>query len=740
MIGAPINRVDGPQKVTGTAEYAYEDWSVGQPLYGAIVGASIGHGRITAISATRAEQAPGVRRVITHRDNLYRPPVPPPQFDRYRSPYPVMTSAEVPFFGAPVALVVASTLEQARFAAGLVQVEYERIDGRYDLDAHASDARLAKRVNAELPAETKVGDLAGAFASAPVKIDQVYATPYEFSLPLEMHSCIASWDGRVLTVHTGTQIVDSARLRIAATLGMDPSQVRVISRFIGGGFGSKLGVHAETILAAIAARELGQPVKVSLTRQQVFQLVGNRPAERQHVRLGANRDGTLVAFGHDAVMKASVGDDYIEQSAHSGRALYAAPNRLTRHLGVDLNLMFSEDVRAPGEAPGLIPIECGMDELAHELGIDPIELRIKNEPKVHPETNVPYSDRHLVECYRIGAERFGWARRQQTPRSLREGKWLVGYGMAAAIRGHFQGPTTVAVRLERDGSAVVLSDMTDIGTGTYTILAQVAAQALGYPLHRVRVELGDSEFPTSPGSGGSWGACNSTTAAYRACLALRDKLVAAATKDPTSPLHGLDPKEGVEVADGFIAIGSASETITDIVARSFPSGLQAEGTVKNMMEDPNYAAYSLSSYGAHFAEVHVDATTAEIRVRRMLSVFDCGRVLNAKTARSQLIGGMIWGISAALHEDGALDVRYGSFVNRDFAQYLVPVHADIPEIDAIMLDSFDPKANELGAKGLGEVGICGAGAAIGNAVFNATGVRVRDFPITVEKLLPHLPH
>ncbi len=704
MIGAPLSRVDGRQKITGTAIYAYEEWSLGQPLYGVIVGATIGHGRVTQIVTAHAEQAPGVRRVLTHRDRLEQHPPSGDGFDRYRLAYPVMHSPEIRCFGDPVALVVATTFEQARAAAGLVEVAYEPSPGRFDLDAHASEAKVATQVNAGIAPESHVGDFDRAFAGAPVQLDVLYTTPYELSQPAEPHGCIAAWDGKLLTVHVSTQIVASARYRIASTLGLEPAQVKLLSRFVGGGFGSKLGVHADAILAALAARELRQPVKVVLTRQQVFQLVGNRPATRQRMRLGAGGDGTLIAFGHDVVMKASVGDGYIEQTASSGRALYAAPNRRTVHLGVDLHLPLSEDVRAPGEAPGLLAIECAMDELAHQLGVDPIELRIKNEPAVHPERQVPFSERRLVECYREGAARFGWDRRPRAPASVRDGDWLVGYGMAAAIRPHFQIATAVRVRLLPDGTAVVLSDMTDIGTGTYTILTQIASETLGIPVERVRVELGDSDLPESAGSGGSFGASNSTTAAHRACLALREQLAAA----------------GASIDD---------------LARHFPSGLEAEGTVKNQWEDPAYQAYSLSGYGAHFAEVHVDAVTAEIRVRRMLGVFDAGRVFNAKTARSQLLGGMIWGLSAALHEEALVDPRFGSFVNRDLAQYLVPVHADIPDIEVVILDGFDDKANELGAKGLGELGICGAGAAVANAVFNATGVRVRDFPITVEKLL-----
>ncbi|MGN6108297.1 MAG: xanthine dehydrogenase family protein molybdopterin-binding subunit, partial [Kofleriaceae bacterium] len=499
-----------------------------------------------------------------------------------------------------------------------------------------------------------------------------------------------------------------------------------------------LGICAEAILAVLAARELRHPVKVAMTRQQTFQLTGNRPASLQRIRLGADRDGRLIAFGHDVTMKVSAGTDYVEQTATSGRGLYAAPHRLTRHRGVELDVPTSGDVRAPGEAPGLAAIEAAMDELAHTLAIDPIELRIRNEPALHPELGVPFSDRRLVACMREGARRFGWDRRPTAPASRREGAWMIGYGMAAAIRPQFQRATSVRVKLGADGTAVVQSDMTDIGTGTYTILAQVAAEGLGLPIERVRVELGEADFPESGGSGGSWGATNSTSALHRACRALRDKLLETVAGDTRSPLRGLEPK-GATFAGGKIAIGSASEELTEIVARNFPGGVEALGSIRSQRDEPSFSAYSLNTYGAHFAEVAVDADTGETRLRRMLGVFAVGRVLNAKTARSQLIGGMTWGVGAALLEEAVIDPRSGAFVNRDLAGYLVPVHADIPAIDAVVLEGFDEQANELGAKGLGELGICGSTAAVANAVFNATGIRVRDYPITLDKLLPGLP-
>jgi xanthine dehydrogenase YagR molybdenum-binding subunit len=738
MIGNMLNRVDGPLKVAGLATFAYENWEAGQPFYGFIVGATIGKGRITRIDTENAERAPGVHLVLTHRNA-------PAQgirdesisFEYWRA-QPVLTGPDIHHYGEPVALVVAETFEQARAAADLVEVEYASGRGRFDFAEYEDEAYIPKVVNAGLPTDTAVGDFDAGFDAAAVKVDLRYTTPYEFSMPMEPHACLVEPRGADLVVYVSAQIVDAARASIASTLRIDPARVHVVAPFVGGGFGSKLGIHSETILAALAARVLDRPVKVALTRQQIFQLVGMRTTSSQRVRLGAGRDGRLVAIAHDVTMHTRPDMEYAEQSAASTRSLYAAPHRLTSHRLVPLDLPRGEDVRAPGEAPGLLAVESAMDELADALGMDPVELRIRNEPTVDPERDVPYSDRHLVDCLREGARRFGWEHRSATPASVREGQWLIGYGMSAAIRGHFQGPTTVRVRLAADGTAVVQTDMTDIGTGTYTILTQVVADGLGLPPDRVRVELGRSEFPVSMGSGGSWGAANSSTAAHRACQALREKLLATVRGGAHSPLRGLDPADAV-FSDGNVRVGGVTEALSEIVARSYPDGVEAEGEVLGMADDPNYAAYSINTYGAHFAEVGVDADTAEIRLRRMLGVFSVGRVLNPKTARSQLIGGMIWGASAALEEEAVVDLRSGAFVNRDLAQYLVPVHADIPDLDAVILDSYDDKANVLGAKGVGELGICGAGAAVANAVFNASGVRVRDFPITIEKVLPGLP-
>jgi xanthine dehydrogenase YagR molybdenum-binding subunit len=512
---------------------------------------------------------------------------------------------------------------------------------------------------------------------------------------MEPHASVASWDDGVLTVRTAVQLVESAHKSIASTLKLAPDKVKVIAEYIGGGFGGKLPVYADAILAALAARELMRPVKVVLTRQQMFHVTTHRCASIQRVRLGAQRDGRLSAIGHESIAQSARADEFTEPVVNTTRSLYAAPHRLTANRIVALDLPIADSMRAPGEAIGLLSLEQAMDELAERLNLDPIELRLRNEPPQDPEKKVPFSTRNLVACMRQGAERFGWSRRNPKPGSSRQGSWLVGMGMAAAIRGNFLRPANARVRMLDAAHARVEMDMTDIGTGSYTIFAQIAAELLDLPVENVTVRLGHSDDPNTPGSGGSFGASSCGAALREACIKLKARI------DSGEPLTGL-------VAEGEIKPGDA------------------------------YKKYSQYAYGAHFAEVGVEETTGEVRLRRMLGVFAAGRILNAKMARSQLLGGMLWGVGTALHEESIVDPRYGSFVTHDLVHYHVPVHADSPAVEVVMLDEFDPHANALGSKGVGELGICGAGAAVANAVYNACGARVRDYPITLDKVLPAL--
>jgi xanthine dehydrogenase YagR molybdenum-binding subunit len=711
MIGEGINRIDGPLKVTGRAVYSYERRDAGQPLYGYILGASIAKGRISGIDPAAAEAAPGVRLVWTHENAPEQAPF-KNKPDLFGRAHPQLTTDVIDYYGKPVAFVVADSFEQARAAAGLIQVGYEVEPGAYDLAANADKAEWIETCTIGPKGETRFGDVDQAMADGPVTVEAGYSTPYHFSHPIELPACLADWQGDHLHVYVTAQMVTQFRGGLANTLKLDRSQITVDSAFVGGGFGSKLFLHAETVLACLATRALAKPVKVLLTRRQIFTLVGHRPEVISRIRLAATPDGRLTAIGHDANMQIFGPEPWSEPVATVARSLYAAPNRLTRHAHTPLDVKTGEAVRAPGELPGLLVFESAMDELAEKLGMDPVELRIRNDTDIDPELDLPLNGRRLADCLREGAKRFGWEQRPRTPASRREGKWLIGYGVASCMRAHFQMPTEVKVRIETEGRVIVESDMTDIGTGTYTIVAQIAAAGLGVPVNQVQVRLARTEFPKSEGSGGSWGASNTSVATDRACQILKEQIGAVA--------------------------GAGYNDLFAEVRRHFPQGLEASGKTLSSADDPTFSKFSQNTYGAAFAEAAVDADTGEVRLRRMLGVFAAGRIINVKTARSQLIGGMIWGVSAALHEGAHIDPRYGSWVNGDLADYVIPVHADIPDIDAVMLDDYDEHANHLGMKGIGELGACGTGGAVANAVYNACGVRVRDFPITLAKLLPGL--
>jgi xanthine dehydrogenase YagR molybdenum-binding subunit len=713
VVGQPLDRVDGRLKVTGGARYAYEMQQ--NTLYGFVVEASIGKGTIKSIETRAAEKAPGVVLVLTHRN------APQQGTGNHREAHPVLTGPEVTRYGEPVAFVVAESFEQARAAAYLVDVKYERSSGKYTLRHNLDQARVPRPRDGQ-PADSAVGDFAGAFASAPVQIDVTYTTPLQSHTMMEPHATLAMWDGDKLILHTSNQMLNQGQKVIATTLKMPVENVRLISPFIGGGFGGKLWVNADAILSAIASRQLKRPVKTALTRQQIFHVTTHRSDTIQRIRVGTDRNGRILAIGHDVFSGNFPSEQTYEGAALQTRTLYAGPNRLTRHRLAPLDIPVASSMRAPGESVGLMALECAMDELAEKLDLDPIELRLRNEPTEDPEKHIPYSSRHLIACMQEGARRFGWDKRNPKPGQVRDGRWLVGIGMAAATRGNPLQLSKANVRLDPDGIATVRMAMTDIGTGTYTILAQIAAEMLGLPVERVHVELGDTDFPQASGSGGSYGAGSSGSALFEACNALREKLARTAGMDPAT----------ARFTDGSIVSGEQSRKLTDLVG----SAMEADGEIQ---PGSNNKDFSQQSYGAHFAEVGVDVDTGEVRLRRMLGVFTAGRVLNAKTARSQAIGGMVFGVGSALEEGMTLDPRFGYFVNRDLAEYLVPVHADIPAIDAIFLAELDDRSNPLKSKGIGELGICGAGASIANAIYNACGARIRDYPITLDKLLSKLP-
>lgn len=735
FIGQPVDRVDGRLKVTGRATYAYEQTEAGQAVHGYILGASIAKGKILDIDDRDAQRAPGVLYVMTHRNApaqpAFGPAVPPNVPDVFTRARPALANDRVRYYDEPVALVVAKTFEAARAAARLIRVRYaeEKVD--FDLVSRLGQAYTPPRVNAGMAPDSAVGEFEGAFKGAAVALDVTYTTPYQSHNPMEPQATIAVWRGDDLTVYASAQTLNNFRATLANTLRIAPERIRVISPYIGGGFGAKLIPHADGILAALAARVLQRPVKIALTRQQMYANAGYRAAMVHQLRLGAERDGRLIAMGYDVYSATSRFEEFCEQTAVFARHLYAAPNRLTRHRLVPVDLNRGEWMRSPGEAPGMLAFECGMDELAERVGLDPIELRVRNEPAQDPERGVPFSTRNLVECMRTGAERFGWERRNPKPASVREGRKLIGIGMAAAIRPNYIGASSARVAIDAGGRVTVSMDMTDIGTGTYTIVTQVAAESLGVPMSAVRVQLGDTRYPRTAGSGGSWGAASATSAVLAACQAIKRQIAEAAG----SPYRETD-EATLRFAGGNVSVGDQSESIAALMSRVAPGGLQADGSVGPMGEP--YKAYSQHSYGAHFVEVEVDIDTGEIRMRRMLSVIGAGRILNAKTARSQILGGMVWGIGSALMEQTLLDTRHGHFVNHDLAENLVPVNGDIAQMEVVFLELPDENANPLGVKGLGELGVCGAGAAVANAVYNATGVRVREFPVTLDKVMAGL--
>jgi xanthine dehydrogenase YagR molybdenum-binding subunit len=625
----------------------------------------------------------------------------------------------VRYYGEAVAFVVAESFEQARAAAKLVRIRYESAPrGAYKLAGNEARAEKPKDTDSA-KADSLIGDFEGAFAAAPVKVDATYTTPYHIHAQMEPHATLASWEGDRVTVHCSAQLIESARNAVANTLKIAPEKVRIVSRYIGGGFGGKLPVYGDVMLSAMAARQLGRPVKTALTRQQMFHLTTHRSETVQRLRRGATAEGRLTAIGHDSLSHSARFDDFYETASTQTRSLYAGANRATTHRVVKLDLPISDSTRAPGEAVGMLALEQAMDELAEKLRLDPIELRLRNEPTMDPELNIPYSTRNLVRCMKEGAERFGWSKREPTPGKVREGRWRIGMGFAAATRSNLLMDSKCSIALDRQGVLTVRMAMTDIGTGSYTILTQIASEMLGLPLERVRVELGDSEFPETPGSGGSWGAASAGSALYDACTRLREQIAR---------------KLGASVADvrfsgGNASAGGRTESLGNLAGTL---GLKADGEIK---KGDMTKKFSQQGYGAHFAEVAVDMDTGEIRLRRMLGVFTAGRILNMKTALSQATGGMIWGVSSALFEDAVVDERHGYFVNHDLAEYHMPAHADIPAIEAVFLEEVDDKTNPLKIKGVGELGICGAGAAVANAVYNATGVRIRDYPLTLDKVM-----
>ncbi len=716
VVGKPTNRIDGPLKTSGTAPYAYERHDVvPNQAYGYIVGSAIAKGRILSIDTAGAEGAPGVLAVVTAANAG--------KLDKgnFNTAH-LLGGPDIEHYHQAIALVVAESFEQARAAAALVRVQYSRMKGSFDL-ADALDSAIKPAPVFGTEADTRFGDFDAAFATAPVKLDARYSTPDQSHAMMEPHASIASWDGDRLTLWTSNQMVAWSAGDIAKMLGLPNENVRLMSPYVGGGFGGKLFIRSDALLAALGARAAGRPVKVAVQRPLMINNMTHRPATIQRIRLGATTDGKLTAIGHES-WSGDLKDGRPETAVAQTRLLYAAPHRMTAMRLATLDLPEARAMRAPGEAPGLMALEIAIDEMAEKLGIDPVAFRILNDTQVDPEhPERPFSQRRLNECFELGAKAFDWEARSPQAGVTRDGRWLVGMGVAAAFRDNVNAKSAARVRLDRNGTVTVETDMTDIGTGSYTIIAQTAAEMLGVPLDRVDVRLGDSRFPVSAGSGGQWGANSSTAGVYAACEKLRTMVAEKLGLDPAATVF---ENSKVRAGDKSVPLAKAAAE-GDLVAEDF-------------MEYGDLARkFQQSTFGAHFVEAAVDAATGEIRIRRMLAVCAAGRILNPKAARSQVIGAMTMGVGAALMEELAVDRRFGFFVNHDLAGYEVPVHADIPSQDAIFLDEVDPMTSPMKAKGVGELGICGVAAAVANAVYHATGIRVRDYPVTLDKLIDKLP-
>ncbi|OWK33640.1 aldehyde oxidoreductase molybdenum-binding subunit PaoC [Sphingomonas dokdonensis] len=719
VVGRAHDRIDGPLKTSGLAPYAYEQHDIPNVAYGHIVGSSVAKGRISSIDTAAAKAAPGVIAVVTAADagKLGK---------GKNNTAKLLAGPDVDHYHQAVAVVVAETFEQARAAAALVRVDYARGKGRFDLTEALKTAPLvggSGGPNSGEQAVDRVGKFEEAFAAAPVKLDAEYHTPDHTHAMMEPHASIASWTGDELTLWTSNQMIAWSKRDVALTLNMPEEKVRLISPYIGGGFGGKLFVRADAIMAALGAKAAKRPVKIALPRPFIANNTTHRPATHQRIRLGAKKDGTITAIAHESG-SGDLPDGGPETAVSQTKLLYAGENRMMAMRLAVLDLPEGNAMRAPGEAPGMMALEIAMDEMAEKLGMDPVAFRIKNDTQVDPEKpERKFSQRQLVRCLREGADRFGWNQRNAKPMQVRDGPWMVGMGVASAFRNHINTKSAARVRLGRDGTVTVETDMTDIGTGTYTIIAQTAGEMMGVPAEAVTVKLGDSSFPAAAGSGGQWGAANSTAGVYAACVKLRDQV---------AQRLGFNSADAV-FESGQVKSGNRTASLKEAAAAG-------ELTAEDHIEFGKLGdEWQLSTFGAHFVEVGVHAYTGVSRIRRMLAVCAAGRILNPKSARSQVIGAMTMGVGSALMEELAVDRRFGFFVNHDLASYEVPVHADIPHQEVVFLDEADDKANPMKAKGVGELGLCGVGAAVANAIYNATGVRIRDYPITLDKYLDRLP-
>ncbi|HEY2459537.1 MAG TPA: xanthine dehydrogenase family protein molybdopterin-binding subunit [Candidatus Acidoferrum sp.] len=724
IIGEPLTRVDGRQKVTGAAKFSAE-FPMANLAYAVMVQSTIPSGRIASIDRTAAEHAVGVIAVLTPENALKLPGA--------EKRLSLLQDDLVHYNNQPIAVVVANSLHEAVHGAELLKVRYEDTPAKLDFIAGFPTSHPGEH-NRE-PGDLSFGDVDAGLRDAEIKIDQIYTTPIQHHNPMEPHATIAGWDGEHLTLHDATQHITGRKNDLAKIFGIPAANIHVICLFVGGGFGCKGSTWSHVPLAAMAAKVANRPVKLVLDRPQMFGPIGARPRTHQHLTVGATRDGKLTAIRHEVHAHTSEIEDYLESSAFPTRVMYSCPNVATTHRLVPLNVGTPTYMRAPGVATGTYAVEVAMDELAYQLKMDPLQLRLLNYAEVDPHTKVPFTEKNLRECYKRGAERFGWAKRMAEPRSMSDGSQLIGMGMATETYPGNRLPAGALVRLQPNGRVLVESGTQEIGTGMYTIMTQVTADTLGISPELVDARLGDTNMPEGPISAGSMSTASVTPALQEAAKQAREKLLSLAIQDAQSPVHGA-AVEDVEFADGKIfrkGSPGSGEKFTDLLARN--GNQPVEATAKVSPDQSLKKKVSSHSFGAVFAEVAVDPAVGMVKVRRVVAVYDVGKVINEKTATSQFIGGIVWGIGLALHEDSYVDPRNGRIANANLAEYHVPVNADIGEIDVSAIDIADPYINPLGARGIGEIGITGTGAAVANAVYHATGKRVRDLPITPDKLI-----
>ncbi|HEX8721801.1 MAG TPA: xanthine dehydrogenase family protein molybdopterin-binding subunit [Pyrinomonadaceae bacterium] len=734
-IGKEMSRVDGVAKVTGRAKYAAE-FRAPNLAYGFIVLGSVAKGTIKEIDTREAERAPGVVRILTH---LNAPKLGPKANTEYAPPrnsreqdksFLALQSDRIYFNMQPVALVVAESYEQARYAARLVKVTYNAEKHVTDTEAVRGEARSPSQG----PPPKARGNPEEALKGAAVKVEAEYRIPVEHHNPMEPHAAVAAWEGDRLTIFDKTQEVYGVRRHLASTFGVPEANVSVVSPYVGGAFGSSLRPNYYPSLTAMAARELKRPVKVVYTRTQMFTGHGYRPYTIQKIALGAERSGKLTAMIHTAVHNTSAFEEFSDNTTGFTRQVYACPNLYAPTLIVPTDLNTPTWMRAPGAVSGMFALECAMDELAYAVGIDPLELRLINYAERDPESGRPFSSKALRECYRLGAEKFGWKNRKMEPRSMRDGRLLVGWGTATGVWGAFQSPASAKITYRPDGTAHVTSATSDIGPGTYTVMTMIAAEYLGNRPEQVKFELGDTNFPRAPAQGGSQTTSSVGSAVHGAALAVTSKLLALANQDSSSPLKGAAAAD-VEMLDGRLRLkGDTSKSvgIPDVMRRN---NLTEVTETFESNPSPERQKYATMAHGAQFVEVKVDPDIARVQVTRAIEVTACGKIINPKASHSQEIGGVVWGIGMALTEATEIDHRYGRIMNPNLQHYHVPVNADVHEIETVFVEEDDKVVNPLGVKGMGELGMVGIPAAIANAVFHATGRRVRELPITPDKLL-----